>query len=267
MPCRVLFYPQPEMFMSRKKQRLKLVQSDTTSNENFDESKHKVKLADLKQIFPLTHNQETFFNLYRKGAQAFLLHGVAGTGKTYIAMYNAFCEILLPGSPYKKVVIVRSAVPSRDIGHLPGNEKEKTEVYMQPYREIAAELFPRFGQNAFTKLKEQGYVDFMVTSYVRGLTLDNCIVIVDECQNMTDMELNSIMTRVGQNSKIIFSGDFRQTDLTKKHDASGLNKFIGTIGHMPSFRTVEFEVEDIVRSKLVKEYIIARMNYEDMLIA
>lgn len=254
--------------MSRKKQRLKLVQSDTsTSTENFDESKHKVKHSDLKQIFPLTHNQETFFNLYRKGSNAIMLHGVAGTGKTYIALYNAFQEILLPGSLQKKVVIVRSAVPSRDIGHLPGNEKEKTEVYVQPYREIASELFPRFGPNAFTKLKEQGYVDFMVTSYVRGLTLDNCIVIVDECQNMTDMELNSIMTRVGQNTKIVFCGDFRQTDLSKKHDCSGLNKFIGTISHMPSFRTVEFEVEDIVRSKLVKEYIIARMQYEDMLTA
>lgn len=254
--------------MSRKKQRLKLVQSDTSNSfVNFDESKHKVKLTDLKQIFPLTHNQETFFNLYRKGTQAILLHGVAGTGKTYIAMYNAFHEIMQPNSLQQKVVIVRSAVPSREIGHLPGNEKEKTEVYMQPYREIASELFPRFGSNAFTKLKEQGYADFMVTSYVRGLTLDNCIVIVDECQNMTDMELNSIMTRVGQNTKIIFSGDFRQTDLSKKHDASGLHKFIGTIGHMPSFRTVEFDVEDIVRSKLVKEYIIARMHYEDILIA
>lgn len=193
-----------------------------------------------------------------------LLHGVAGTGKTYIALYNAFQELLHDHSTYQKVIIVRSAVPSRDIGHLPGNEKEKTEVYVQPYREITAELFPRFGSKAFGKLKEQGLCEFLVTSYVRGLTLDNCIVIVDECQNMTDMELNSIITRVGNNSKIIFCGDFRQTDLNKRNDMSGLKKFIATTNHMPSFRQVEFDVEDIVRSALVKEYIIARMQMEDM---
>lgn len=264
-----LFFNLNLQSMRRKKQRLKLVSSEVqikTQHITEDDSKHKIKFSDLKQIFPLTNNQEQFFNIYRKGHKAILLHGVAGTGKTYIAMYNALYEILQNNSQYKKVIIVRSAVPSRDIGHLPGNEKEKTEVYLQPYREITAELLPKFGDRAYLKLKEQSYVDFMVTSYVRGLTLDGCIVIVDECQNMTDMELNSIMTRVGQNSKIIFCGDFRQTDLTKKHDVSGLNKFMGIIKHMPIFKLVEFQVEDIVRSSLVKEYIIARMQYEDLLL-
>lgn len=252
--------------MSRKKQRLKLIHVDSNIHTNFleDESKHKIKFSDLKDIYPLTHNQETFFNLYKKGHKALLLHGVAGTGKTYIAMYQALHEILDSNSSYKKIYIVRSAVPSRDIGHLPGNEKEKTEVYVQPYREIANELLPRFGERAYNKLKEQNLIDFMVTSYIRGLTLDNCIVIVDECQNMTDMELNSIITRVGNNSKIVFCGDFRQTDLNKKHDMSGLKKFIAITNHMPSFRQVEFGVEDIVRSNLVKEYIIARMQLEDI---
>jgi phosphate starvation-inducible protein PhoH len=230
------------------------------------ESKHKVRLADLKDIYPLTHNQEIFFNYYRKGAEALLLHGVAGTGKTYIAMYNAFREIL-ENSTYKKVVVVRSAVPSRDIGFLPGNEKEKVEVYMQPYQEICSDLFPRFADKAYIKLKEQNLISFMVTSYVRGLTLDNCIVIVDEAQNMTDMELNSIMTRVGQNTKIIFCGDFRQTDLNRRHDMSGLKHFMNIANHMPSFRHVEFGVDDIVRGPLVKEYIIARMACEDILVA
>jgi phosphate starvation-inducible protein PhoH len=255
--------------MSRKKQRLKILNPSQEStfifNREEHESKHKIKLSDLKQIFPLTHNQETFFNLYNKGHNAFLLHGVAGTGKTYIALYNALKEILQNNITYKKIVIVRSAVPSRDIGHLPGNEKEKTEVYVQPYREITADLLPRFGERAFTKLKEQNLVEFLVTSYVRGLTLENAIVIVDECQNMNDAELNTIMTRIGQNSKVIFCGDFRQTDLCRKHDMSGLNKFIGTIRHMPSFRMVEFEIDDIVRSAIVKEFIIARLQYEDVL--
>ena len=251
--------------MSRKK-RLKLVTSQTYIVQEEQESKHKVKLADLKEIYPLTNNQENFFNFYRKGHKAILCHGVAGTGKTYIAMHNAFKEIL-ENSVCHRVVIVRSAVPSRDIGFLPGNEKEKVEIYSQPYQEICADLFPRFGERAYNKLKEQNLVHFMVTSYVRGLTLDNCIVIVDEAQNMNDMELNSIMTRVGQNTKIIFCGDFRQTDLQKRSDMSGLKKFMSIAQHMPSFRHVEFEVEDIVRGPLVKEYIMARMMCEDMFIA
>jgi len=251
--------------MSRKK-RLKLVTSQTYIVQEEQESKHKVKLADLKEIYPLTQNQENFFNFYRKGNTALLCHGVAGTGKTYIAMYNAFKEIL-ENSVYKKVIIVRSAVPSRDIGFLPGNEKEKVEIYSQPYQEICADLFPRFGERAYNKLKEQSLVHFMVTSYVRGLTFDNAIVIVDEAQNMNDMELNSIMTRVGQNTKIIFCGDFRQTDLQKRTDMSGLKKFMAIANHMPSFRHVEFDVDDIVRGPLVKEYIVARLACEEMLIA
>lgn len=251
--------------MSRKK-RLKLVTSQTFIVHDEQDSKHKVKISDLKEIYPLTNNQENFFNFYRKGNKAILCHGVAGTGKTYIAMYNAFKEIL-ENSTYKKVVVVRSAVPSRDIGFLPGNEKEKVEIYSQPYQEICAELFPRFGERAYNKLKEQSLIHFMVTSYVRGLTLEDCIVIVDEAQNMNDMELNSIMTRVGQNTKIIFCGDFRQTDLQKRSDMSGLKKFMAIAQHMPSFRHVEFNVDDIVRGPLVKEYIVARMMCEDMLAA
>ena len=255
--------------MSRsKKQRLRLVTSTPFSDAEcvHEESKHKIKHCDLKEVTPRTVNQEKFFSLYRKGNPAILIHGVAGSGKTYIALWNAFNEILRTNIGYNKVVIVRSAVPSRDLGHLPGNEKEKTEVYLQPYRDICSDLFPRFAEKGYNKLKEQSLIEFMVTSYVRGITLDNSIVIVDECQNMTDMELNSIMTRLGQNSKIIFCGDFRQTDLSKRNDMSGLKQFTETIKHMPSFNMVEFGVDDIQRSKIVKEYIIARMCYEDSLI-
>lgn len=251
--------------MSRKK-RLKLVTSETYLVQEEKESRHKVKLTDLKEIYPLTNNQENFFNLYRKGATAILCHGVAGTGKTYIAMQNAFREIL-ENKEYKKVIVVRSAVPSRDIGFLPGSEKEKVEIYSLPYQEISTDLFPRFGERAWHKLKEQNLIHFMVTSYVRGLTLENSIVIVDEAQNMNDMELNSIMTRVGQHTKIIFCGDFRQTDLQKRSDMSGLKKFMEIAHHMPSFRHVEFGVDDIVRGPLVKEYIVARMAFEDNLIS
>ena len=161
---------------------------------------------------------------------------------------------------FNNVIIVSSAVPSRDIGHLPGDEKEKTEVYTQPYVSICDDLFSR--SDAYQRLKEQKIIEFMITSFIRGITLDDSIIIVDECQNMTDMELNSIITRVGERSKIIFCGDFRQTDLYKKTDMSGLKKFMAIVDMMPSVKTFEFGIDDIVRSSLVKEYIVARLNYE-----
>lgn len=223
-------------------------------------NKLKIRIDDLKTIQPLTDNQRKFFEQYRN-SQAMLLHGVAGTGKSYIAIYKALEEVLDKGTTYQKVVVVRSAVPSREIGHLPGDEKEKTEVYQQPYIEICSDLFNRV--DAFQRLQEQRAVNFMITSFVRGITLDDSIIVVDECQNMTDMELNSIITRVGNRSKIIFCGDFRQTDLYKKTDMSGLKKFMVIADMMPSFKAIEFEVDDIVRSDLVKEYILARMQYEE----
>jgi predicted ribonuclease YlaK len=195
-----------------------------------------------------------------------LLHGVAGTGKTFIALYKALEEVLDKSNTYQQVVLVRSAVPSRDIGHLPGDEKEKTEVYTAPYIDICSRLFYN-RPDAFQRLQEQKQINFLITSFVRGITLDDSIVIVDECQNMSDMELNSIMTRVGDGSKIIFCGDFRQTDLYKRGDMSGLNKFMAIADMMPSFRTIEFEIDDIVRSSIVKEYILARLEYESKHVA
>lgn len=226
----------------------------------------KVTLNDMETFEALTENQQKFFDIYRSGAECMLLHGVAGTGKTFIALYKALEEVLDKSNPYQQVVLVRSAVPSRDIGHLPGDEKEKTEVYTAPYIDICSRLFYN-RPDAFQRLQEQKQINFLITSFVRGITLDDSIVIVDECQNMSDMELNSIMTRVGDGSKIIFCGDFRQTDLYKRGDMSGLNKFMAIADMMPSFRTVEFEIEDIVRSNIVKEYILARLEYESKHVA
>ena len=163
---------------------------------------------------------------------------------------------------FDKVIVCRSAVASRDIGHLPGNEVEKTEVYMRPYLDMCQELFPD-KQQAFERLQEAKKIDWMITSFVRGITLDDAIIIVDECQNMNDMELNSIMTRIGQRSKIIFAGDFKQSDLyAKRTDMSGLQKFMVIAEMMPSFKIFEFTPEDIVRSDIVREYIVAREKYE-----
>ena len=243
-----------------RKQALPTSNNPHQPNLSVVNNKLKVRIDDLKVIEPLTLNQKKFFDLYQH-SKILLLHGVAGTGKTYIALYKALEEVLDKPSSITKIVIVRSAVPSREIGHLPGDEKEKTEVYQQPYLEICANLFGR--KDSFQRLQEQHNIEFMITSFIRGITLEDSVIIVDECQNMTDMELNSIITRVGKNSKIMFCGYFRQTDLYKKSDMSGLKKFMVIADMMPSVRTIEFQISDIVRSQLVKEYLIARMAYEE----
>lgn len=191
-----------------------------------------------------------------------MLHGAAGTGKTFIALYKALEEVMDKGNSFEKVVIVRSVVPSREIGHLPGDEKEKTDVYVAPYRAVCQDLFQT--EQAYDRLVEQKNIEFMITSFVRGITIDNAVIIVDECQNMNFQELSSIITRVGEGSKIIFCGDFKQTDLNRKHDQSGLKDFVEIINRMPSFRSVEFGIEDIVRSSLVKEFIVANLHIQSI---
>lgn len=243
------------------KQRAKLAEASVHPfPEQTKRNKLKLKIDDLKVFDPLTKNQAKFFELYKQGTQAIMLHGAAGTGKTFIAVYKALEEVMDKSNPYQRLVIVRSVVPSRDIGHLPGDEKEKTDVYLAPYKAICQDLFDT--DQAYERLVEQKNIEFMITSFVRGITIDNAVIVVDECQNMNFQELSSIMTRVGNNTKIIFCGDFKQTDLCKKGDQSGLKEFVDIVNHMPSFRNVEFEVEDIVRSSLVKEFIVANLHIQ-----
>lgn len=246
-----------------KRKSLHLIDNDEPRIAPGASNSLKMKIEDMSTFDAMTETQGQFFAQYKdQSAIAFLLHGCAGTGKTFIALYRALEEVLMKGNSYRKVVVVRSAVPSREIGHLPGDENDKIEIYSLPYQQMCKEFFPG-KDKPYQRLVEQKYLDFMCTSFVRGITLDDAIVIVDECQNMTDMELNSIMTRVGYNTKVIFCGDFRQTDLYKRHDMSGLRKFMVIAENMKSFRTVEFTADDIVRSDIVKEYIQARMAYED----
>jgi phosphate starvation-inducible protein PhoH len=215
---------------------------------------------ELKKIEPLTENQETAFESYEDGKNV-ILHGYAGTGKTYISLFLALEEVLSGFSNYDKIVIVRSVVPSRDIGFLPGSIKEKIQVYEEPYREICNDLFGR--GDGYDVLKMKGLVHFTTTSFLRGLTFNNAIVIVDELQNMTFPELDTVMTRMGNQSKIMFCGDFRQTDLASDKDKSGIVHFMNITKKMDSFDYVEFGKQDIVRSGLVKEYIIKRTEMED----
>lgn len=221
----------------------------------------KIKIDHLKTFEPLTNNQRKFFDAYRQGDYFIALHGVAGTGKTFIAMYKALEEVLDRSNPFNKIIIVRSAVQSREIGHLPGDVGEKLEIYQQPYRQICHTLFDR--RDAYDRLEEQGYVSFISTSFIRGMSFDDAIIIVDEMQNMNFEEIDTVMTRVGYRSKIIWCGDYRQTDLRKNNDKSGILKFFDIAYHMKAFTKIEFTADDIVRSSLVKDYILAKLKYED----
>lgn len=221
----------------------------------------KIKLDDLKTFDPLTDNQKIFFDAYKRGDYFIALHGVAGTGKTFIALYKALEEVLDKSNPFNKIIIVRSAVQSRDMGHLPGDVSEKMEIYEQPYVQICETLFKR--KDAYQRLCEQGHIKFISTSFIRGMSFDDAIIIVDEVQNMNFEEIDTVMTRVGNRSKIIWCGDYRQCDLKKTNDKSGLLKFFDIAYHMSAFTRVEFTVDDIVRSSLVKDYIMAKLKYED----
>lgn len=211
----------------------------------------------LSQVQPKTEKQQITFEHYHKGKN-FCLHGMAGTGKTFMAMYLSLNEILSKNSKARRIIIIRSVVPTRDIGFLPGSIDEKTNVYEMPYSSICTELF--INKSSYDELKESGKIEFATTSFVRGLTFENAIVIVDECQNMTFHELDSIITRSGNNCRLIFCGDFHQSDLGRK---SGIVEFMDILYKMKSFCMMEFDQNDIVRSGLVREYILAKNNLPD----
>lgn len=250
--------------MARKQTANTETENTTTHKNGNGNTNHHLKLRidDLKTFDPLTDHQKQFFDAYKRGDYFIALHGVAGTGKTFIALYKALEEVLDKSNPFNKIIIVRSAVQSREIGHLPGDASEKMEIYEQPYRQICETLFGR--RDAYQRLDEQGHISFISTSFIRGMTWDDAIIIVDECQNLSWEEIHTCMTRVGYRSKIIWCGDYRQTDLNKKkNDLSGLNKFLDIASLMDSHTRIEFTVSDIVRSSLVKDWIVATMKYED----
>ena len=223
--------------------------------------KKEINFSDLFQIKPITDNQKQVFKTWKAGKNQFLC-GCAGTGKTFISLYLAFDEVLKNESKYDKVIVVRSLIPTREIGFLPGDEEDKAALYQVPYANMVQFIFKQPNEQAFSilydRLKAQGSLYFLSTSFLRGLTFDNAIIIVDECQNLNFHELDTIITRVGQDSKIVFSGDFMQTDLIKQNEKNGLHDFTKILEEMDEFNVTEFTIGDIVRSGFVRSYLIQK---------
>jgi predicted ribonuclease YlaK len=217
----------------------------------------------MRDIIPLTDNQQILYNAY-EADKNLIAYGVAGTGKTFITLYNALRDVLNPDTPYEKIYIVRSLVSTREIGFLPGDHEDKSSLYQIPYKNMVKYMFEMPTQADFEmlygNLKAQDTISFWSTSFIRGTTFDKAIIVVDEFQNLNFHELDSIMTRVGQSSKIMFCGDATQSDLIKTNERNGIIDFMKILRNMSSVDIVEFGVEDIVRSGLVKEYILTKLE-------
>lgn len=222
-----------------------------------------INLEYLLDIEPLTDNQKRLFDSYADNKHI-VAYGCAGTGKTFITLYNALQDVLDERTPYEKIYLVRSLVATREIGFLPGSHDDKADIYQIPYKNMVKYMFQMPSDADFEmlygNLKSQETIKFWSTSFLRGTTLDNSIIIVDEFQNLSGHELDSIITRVGENSRICFCGDATQSDLTKMSEKNGIMDFMKILRAMPSFDIIEFGIEDICRSGLVKEYIIAKIQ-------
>jgi len=219
--------------------------------------------TNLVTIKSITDNQKVVFDSWTEGKNQFLF-GAAGTGKTFISLYLALKDVLDLKKPSDKVVLVRSLIPTREIGFLPGDEEDKAALYQVPYQNMVQFMFEMQNEqqfnNLYDKLKGQGTLYFLSTSFLRGLTFDNTVIIVDECQNLNFHELDTIITRVGQDSKIVFCGDFDQTDLVKQNERNGLHDFLRILEEMEEFNCTEFTIGDIVRSGFVRSYLINKIK-------
>ena len=238
--------------LSKKQRKARLLNQEKTERQT--------PKLEICQITPANDRQKKVFDNFYNDQNLFL-YGVAGTGKSFISIYLALEQILSGLSVMEKMVIIRSAVQTREQGFLPGKVKEKMEEYEKPYEAICTKLFDK--EDAYKTLRSKHIVDFVSTSFLRSMTFDDSIIIVDECQNMTIHELDTVITRVGKNCRIIFCGDVRQVDLQKRKEMSGVNDFVKIIKAMRLFSFVEFGVDHIVRGPLVKQYIKTRLQLED----
>jgi phosphate starvation-inducible PhoH-like protein len=244
--------------LSRKERRTQR-QASRQHNEGRPQAVTEKLNFNLKHVSPLTLNQERTFEAWGRGGHL-LLTGTAGTGKSFLTIYLGM-QAITEEKEQNKMIIIRSVVPTRDMGFLPGSNKEKSKVYEAPYYSIFSELFER--SDAYEYLKNKNVVEFMTTSFVRGITINDAIIVVDELQNMTPGELHSVFTRIGKNCRVVFAGDIKQNDLNPRKEESGFKDFFKVINKLNSFTSIEFDRDDIVRSSIVREYIIAREELED----
>jgi predicted ribonuclease YlaK len=242
--------------------------SNDTSQTNVDglmrrqnKKRNPINSQLLLNIEPMTKTQVVLFDSYSEGKNI-VAYGSAGTGKTFCVLYNALREVLDEKSPYEKIYIIRSIVSTRDVGFLPGMLEEKIEMYEMPYKYMVKFMFQLASDEDFSmlygNLKSQKTIEFSSTSFIRGITYDNCIIIVDEFSNLNFHELDSIITRIGENSKICFCGDAEQSDLVRTSERNGIIDFMDILRKMPSFDIIEFGIEDVIRSGLVKEYLTVK---------
>jgi len=236
------------------------VNEESEANAQILGNKKKFTVHDLVAFQPKTENQKKFLEMYYSQTPICIMRGVAGTGKTALAFYSALTEVFDSSTPFEKLVMVRSAVETRKVGFLPGSLDDKGDIYESPYKALT-EQFVTY-KSAYPNLKALGYYEFVLTSYLRGMTFDNCIVIIEEAQNLDYSELHTVITRLGINSKVIITGDSRQDDLKRQRERSGFDKFNKVLAQMPSDMVgfVEFGIDDVVRSGIVKSFLIA--DYE-----
>ncbi len=246
--------------LSNKAAQIKQLEEGLINNgmaTNDQRKKKSWSIHDFKAITPLNEPQREMFESYLQG-QHIIADGSAGTGKTFAALYLAINDVLSPHTETKRIIIVRSAVASRNVGHLPGTLEEKMEVYESPYKDMMAQLSKNNNPNTYDNMKDAGLIQFMITSYIRGITWDDAVIIIDEVQNLNFHELNSVITRVGDESKLIIVGDQIQTDLYRSgNDVSGMDKFLRIASNMDEFDEIRFTKHDIIRSSFVKAWICA----------
>ena len=245
--------------------RAKKTESTSFSNMKAKKLRRKKPIDNemLVEIKPLTPSQEKAFEYWDQNKNLFM-YGCAGTGKTFVALYLALREVLKEDTPYEKVYIVRSLVSTREIGFLPGDHEDKADIYQIPYKNMVRYMYEMTDDNSFEmlygNLKAQETISFWSTSFIRGTTLDRAIVIVDECQNLNFHELDSIVTRVGEDTKILFCGDASQTDLVKTNERNGIHNFMNILSIMNEFGMIEFGIQDIVRSGLIRSYLLSKLG-------
>jgi predicted ribonuclease YlaK len=234
-----------------------------TFGDKMAKKKLEITHNDLVNIKPITENQKRAVAAWKNNKHLFL-YGVAGTGKTFLSLNLALKEVLNEKTEQQRVYIVRSLLPTRDIGFLPGDEEDKAFLYQMPYQNMVRFMFQAPSDNAFERLyvdlRNQGTIEFLSTSFLRGITIDNGIIIVDEAQNLNFHELDTIITRVGQNSRIIFCGDFQQTDLNKTVERNGIYDFQRILFEMGEFENIEFDLGDIVRSGFLRNYLVNKIK-------